>query len=109
LRKLALPLAVPLLIAAAASTSPNSLSVRRVAMDLAQEVSFTDPAEDDGRIVSCGLSLAEAIRDALLEQVSLEALGCLPPRYWFLRMPQLLRNVVHNTAVYSRKHENPNT
>jgi hypothetical protein len=45
-------------------------------MDLAREVSFADPAEDDERIVSCGLSFEEAIRYALLEQMSLEALGC---------------------------------
>jgi len=43
-------------------------------MDLAREVSFADPAEDDGRIVSCGLSFEVAIRDALLEQVSLKRL-----------------------------------
>jgi hypothetical protein len=47
-------------------------------MDLAREVSFAEMGEDDGRIVSCGLSFEEAIRDALLEQVSLEALGCYP-------------------------------
>jgi hypothetical protein len=46
-------------------------------MDLAREVSFAETREDEGGIVSCGLSLAEAIRDALLEQVSLEALGCV--------------------------------
>ena len=45
-------------------------------MDLAREVSFAETGEDDGRVVSCGLSLAEAIRYAYLEQVSLEALGC---------------------------------
>jgi hypothetical protein len=44
-------------------------------MDLAREVSFAETGEDDGRIASCGLSFEEAIRDALLEQVSLEALG----------------------------------
>jgi hypothetical protein len=43
-------------------------------MDLAREVSLTEPGEDDGIVVSCGLSFEEAIRDALLEQVSLEAL-----------------------------------
>jgi hypothetical protein len=43
-------------------------------MDLAREVSFADPAEDDGRIVSCGLSFEVAIRDALLEQVPLKRL-----------------------------------
>ena len=80
-------------------------------MDLAREVSFAETEEDDGRIASCGLSFEEAIRDALLEQVSLEALGCLPPRYWFLQTPSLLRNVVHyarTPGVYSRKRENTN-
>jgi hypothetical protein len=45
-------------------------------MDLAREVSFAETGEDDGRIVSCGLWFEDAIQDALLEQVSLEALGC---------------------------------
>jgi hypothetical protein len=51
--------------AAAASTSPNSVSVRRVAMDFAREVSFAEPMEGEGGTVSCGLSLEEDIRDAL--------------------------------------------
>ena len=33
-------------------------------MDLAREVSFAEPEEDDGIVISCGLSLAEAIRYA---------------------------------------------
>jgi hypothetical protein len=45
-------------------------------MDLAREVSFDETVEDNGRIASCGLSFEEAIRDALLEHVSPEALGC---------------------------------
>jgi len=50
-------------------------------MDLAREVLFAETGNDDGRTVSFGLSFEEAIRDALLEQVSLDPLGC------FRRLP----------------------
>jgi hypothetical protein len=52
-------------------------------MDLAREVSLAETEEDGGTIVSFGLSFEEAIQDALLEQLSLEALGCVhrPPGF----------------------------
>jgi hypothetical protein len=45
-----------------------------LAMDLAREVSFAETGEDDGRIVSCGLSLAEVIRYAWWNRCPLKRL-----------------------------------
>jgi hypothetical protein len=61
-------------LAAAASISANSASVRRVAIDFARELSFADTGEGVGRIDSCGLSLAEAIQDVLLGRKPLQSL-----------------------------------
>ena len=44
-------------------------------MDLAREVSFPETVDADGKEVSCGLLLSEAI-DVPTGQVSLAALGC---------------------------------
>jgi hypothetical protein len=60
--------------AAAVSTSPNSVSVSRVAMDLAREVSFPETVDADGKVVSCGLSLPEAIQYATWTGVPLKRL-----------------------------------
>ena len=40
-------------------------------------------------------------------QVSFEALGCFHRSTGFYERPQAMRNIVHNTVVYSRKRENP--
>lgn len=45
-------------------------------MDLAREVSFAEPVEVEGGTISCGLSLEEAIRNALHGMCRPKTFGC---------------------------------
>lgn len=69
-------------------------------MDLAREVSFAETREDDGRIVSSGLWFEDAIRDALLKQVSLEAVGCFHRATGFYKRRHC-SEILPTTAVFT--------
>ena len=68
-------------------------------MDLAREVSFAGAVGDEGGTVSCGFSLEEAIRGALLEQVSLKRLDAP------ITLPVSIKAFV--SRCLRRKHLNP--